>query len=143
MYIDDIKRFAKNEKESETLIKTLRKYSQDIGMEFGIEECTMMVMKSCKRHTTERVELPNKVVIRTLGEKETQKYLKILEADTMKQAEMREKNFKMVSQDPENFSKQNSVAGILSKRLLPGSAKRQNPENKSGKKNNSMKVLSV
>ena len=30
MYIDDIKLFAKNEKELETLIQTIRIYSQDI-----------------------------------------------------------------------------------------------------------------
>ena len=49
MYMDDIKLFAKNEKELETLIHTVRIYSQDIGMEFGIEKCAMLVMKSGKR----------------------------------------------------------------------------------------------
>ena len=38
-------------------------------MEFGIERCTMLVMKSGKQHMTERVELPSQGVIRTLGEK--------------------------------------------------------------------------
>ena len=38
MYIDDIKLFAKNEKELETLIHAVRQYSQAIGMEFGIEK---------------------------------------------------------------------------------------------------------
>ena len=38
MYMDDIKLFAKNEKELETLIHTIRIYSQDIGMKFGIEK---------------------------------------------------------------------------------------------------------
>ena len=38
MYLDDIKLFAKNEKELETLIHTVRIYSQDIGMEFGIKD---------------------------------------------------------------------------------------------------------
>ncbi len=33
MYMDDIKLFAKNEKELETLIQTVRIYSQNIGME--------------------------------------------------------------------------------------------------------------
>ena len=37
MFINDIKLFAKNEKELETLIHTVRIYSQDIGMEFGRE----------------------------------------------------------------------------------------------------------
>ena len=74
MYMDDIKLFAKNEKELETLIHAVRIYSQDIGMEFGIEKCAMLVMKSGKRHMTEGMELPNQDKIRTLGENETYKY---------------------------------------------------------------------
>ena len=42
MFMDDIKLFAKNEKEQETLIHAVRIYSQDIGMEFGIEKCAML-----------------------------------------------------------------------------------------------------
>ena len=38
MYMDDIKLFAKYEKELETLMHTVRIYSQDIGMEFGIKK---------------------------------------------------------------------------------------------------------
>ena len=45
MYMDDIKLFAKNEKELETLIHAVRISSQDIGMEFGMEKCAMLVMK--------------------------------------------------------------------------------------------------
>ena len=91
MYMDDIKLFAKNEKELETLIHTVRIYSRDIGMEFGIEKCTMLVMKSGKRQLTDGMELSNKDKIKTLAENETYKYLGILEADTIKQAEMKEK----------------------------------------------------
>ena len=60
MFMDDIKLFAKNEKELETLIQTVRIYSQDIGMEFGIEKCAMLVMKSGKRLMTEEIEQLNK-----------------------------------------------------------------------------------
>ena len=81
----------KNKKEQETLIHTVRIYSQDIGMEFGIEKCAMLVMKRGKRHMTEGMKLPNQDKIRTLGEKETYKYLGILEADTIKQVEMKDK----------------------------------------------------
>ena len=38
------------------------------------------------------MELPNQDQITTLREKETYKYLGILEADTVKQVEMEEKN---------------------------------------------------
>ena len=69
-----IKVFAKNEKELETLIHAVRIYSQDIGMESGIEKCAMLVMKSGRRHMTEGMELPNQDKIRKLGENETYKY---------------------------------------------------------------------
>ena len=59
-------------------------------MEFGIERYTMQLMKSGKRCLTDGMELPNQDKIRTLGEKETYKYLGILEADTIKQVEMKE-----------------------------------------------------
>ena len=48
IYMDDIKLFAKNEKELKTLIQAVRIYSQNIGMEFGIEKCTTLIMKSGK-----------------------------------------------------------------------------------------------
>ena len=48
-------------------------------------------MKSCKRHLTDGMEIPNQDKIRTLEEKESFKYLGILEAETIKQVEMKEK----------------------------------------------------
>ena len=73
MYMDDIKLWAKNEKEQETLIHTIRIYSQDIGTEFDIEKRALLVMKSGKRHLTEGIELQNQDKIRTLAENETYK----------------------------------------------------------------------
>ena len=43
----------------------------------------MLVMKSGKGHMTDGIELTNKDKIRTLGKKETYKYLGILEANTI------------------------------------------------------------
>ena len=60
-------------------------------MEFGIEKCAMLVMKCGKQHITDGMELPNQDKIRTLKEKETYKYLGILEADTIKQVKMKDK----------------------------------------------------
>ena len=62
-----------------------------IGMEFGIEKCAMLVIQSGKRHLTDGFELPNQDKIRTLGENETYKYLGILEADAIKQKQMKDK----------------------------------------------------
>ena len=88
--MDDIELFAKNEKELETLIHTLRICSQGHRNEFWQLGCAMLIMKSGKSHMTDGIELLNQEKIRTLREKETYKYLKILEADT-KQEEMKEK----------------------------------------------------
>ena len=60
-------------------------------MEFGIEKCSMLVIKISKRHPTGGLELPNQAKIRTFGERETYKYLGILEADTIKQVVVKEK----------------------------------------------------
>ena len=92
MYIDDIKLFAKNELELETQIQTVRLYVQHIGSEFSIERCTVIEMKSSKRHMTEGIELPREEKFRTFEENETNKYWGISEADTIKQVVMKEKN---------------------------------------------------
>ena len=60
-------------------------------MEFGIEKCFMLVIKNGKRHMTDGMELQNQDKIRMLGKNETYKYLGILEADTIKHVEMKDK----------------------------------------------------
>ena len=48
-------------------------------------------MKSGKQHLTDGMELPNQDKIRMLREREMYKCLGILEADTIKQVEIKEK----------------------------------------------------
>ena len=50
----------KIKKELETLIQEVIIYSEHIRMEFGIEKCPVLIMKSGNRQMTERKELPNK-----------------------------------------------------------------------------------
>ena len=50
MSIDDIKLFARNKKkELDNLKETIRIYSQDIGIKFGTEKCTLLIIKSRKK----------------------------------------------------------------------------------------------
>ena len=114
--MDNIKLLAKNEKELENMIWTIRICSQDTGMEFGIEKCVMLIKKSGKRQIIEGIEEPNQERIRTLKEKKNYKYLGILKANTIKEAGMKEKKKKYsTSNQRENFLKSNSVIGNLSK----------------------------
>ena len=78
-------------KKLETLIQKIRIYSQDIGMEFGVEKCAKLIMRSGKRQWTEVIALPNQEKISTLEEKEYYKFWGILEEDTIKKAQMKEK----------------------------------------------------
>ena len=60
-------------------------------MEFGIEKCALLLMKSGKRRLTYGIELANQDNIRTLAKNETYKYLGTLEADTIKLVKMKDK----------------------------------------------------
>ena len=61
------------------------------------------------------MELSNQDKIWTLGENETYKYLGILEADTIKQVEMKDKIQKEYLRRTRNYLRQNSVAETSSK----------------------------
>ena len=88
IYMDDIKLFAKNEKE----LETPNTGSEDIQWRYrdGIwhRKCAMLIMKSGKWQMMEGIELLKQVKIRTFREQEILKYLGILGADTIKKAEM-------------------------------------------------------
>ena len=76
MNIDGIKFLEKmKQTELETLIQTIRIYSQDVGMEFAIDKRDKLIMKSGKREVIEGIKLPNEEWFRTLREKENYNYL--------------------------------------------------------------------
>ena len=65
-------------------------FSSDIGMDFGIEKCTIMVMKRGKLDKSEYLGLPNGGIMRSIGDDvEGYKYLVVLEADDIKHDEVK------------------------------------------------------
>ena len=76
--MDDLKLYSRREKGLDSLVQTVRVLSKDIGMEFGIEKCTMLVMKKGKIVKSVGIELPHGKVIKSLQEGESYKYLGIL-----------------------------------------------------------------
>ena len=101
--------------ELETLIQTVRIYSQDIGMEFGIEKCTMLVMESGKWHRMDEVKLTIKKSSEHSEKRKatnTWVYWKLTPSNNSKWKKKRKKS---ISEEPENYSRPNSVAEILSK----------------------------
>jgi len=48
MYMDDIKLFAQNDSYVQTLVDTVRTFSDDIGMQFGLQKCAKLSAKRGK-----------------------------------------------------------------------------------------------
>ena len=42
--MDDLKLYGKNEKQTDTLVNTVRIFSKDIVMEFGISKCAVLIV---------------------------------------------------------------------------------------------------
>ena len=77
LFMDDLKLFGKNEREIDSLVKTVQVISKDIGMEFEIKKCGVVIMKRGKLSKTDGIALPNGETIKEI-EKSGYKYLGII-----------------------------------------------------------------
>ena len=84
LFMDDLKLLAKNEGQLESLIHTVRIFSDDIRMEFGLSKCAVLVMKRGKFERSEGIDMPNGEIMKSIEEGGGYKYLGILEADGIK-----------------------------------------------------------
>ena len=90
MFMGDLKLYGKSENEIKGLVSTVEVFSQDIGMEFGIKKCGVIIMNRGKVKSTDGIELPSGEKIREI-EEDGYKYLGILEYDRVKEQEMKDK----------------------------------------------------
>ena len=58
LFMDDLKLYSRSEKGFDSLVQTVRVFSEDIGMEFGIEKCATLVMQKGKIVKSFGIELP-------------------------------------------------------------------------------------
>ena len=89
LFMDDLKIFAKNKTEIESLLSTVKVISHDIGMEFGVKKCRVAIMKRGKLVESEEINLDNGEIIKEI-DPEGYKYLGILETDKIMENEMKE-----------------------------------------------------
>ena len=87
--MDNLKLYSRSEKGLDSLVQTFCVFSEDIGMEFGIEKCAMLVMEKGKVVKSVGIELPDGKDIKWLQEGESFKYLGILEADKLLEKKMK------------------------------------------------------
>ena len=89
LFMDDLKLYIRSERELDLLVRTVCVFSEDIGTEFGIEKCTMLVMAKGKIVKSVGIELPGSKIIKSLREGESCKHLRILEAGKFLEEKMK------------------------------------------------------
>ena len=77
LFMDDLKLYSRSEKGLDSLVQTVRVFREDIGIEFGIEKCAMLVMKKGRIVKSVGIELPDGKVVKSFQEGESYKYLGI------------------------------------------------------------------
>ena len=90
-YMDDLKLFAKNDSDLEDLLTIVKDFSDDIGMEFGLDKCAKASFKRGKFCKASNINLDTNTKIRNLEHDEVYKYLGINEGDGIKHTAMKEK----------------------------------------------------
>ena len=58
--------YANNEKGFESFVQTVRIFSDDVDMEFGIDKCTTLLLKRRKMTKFDRISLPDGRVMKGL-----------------------------------------------------------------------------
>ena len=82
--------YGRSEKQ-DSLVQTVRVFSKDIGMKFGIEKCRTLLINNGKILNVRGIELPDGKVNKVLQEDKSHKYLRILEADNFLAKELKVK----------------------------------------------------
>ena len=80
--MDDLKLFTKEDSDLEGLLQTVKKFSNNISMSFGLDKCAKATFKRRKLIKETSVELDRKTVIKDLEQKEVYKYLDVDENST-------------------------------------------------------------
>ena len=66
LFTDDLKLYSQSEKAFASLVQTIPVFSEDIGLEFGIKKCAMLVIEKGKIVKSVGIELPDRKVMKSL-----------------------------------------------------------------------------
>ena len=87
---DDLKLFTKSKNQIDSLVQTVHIFSEDIGMQFGIKKCGVLIMERGKVIREDGIRLSDRQLMKDIGET-GYTYLGILKTDKIKEKEMKEK----------------------------------------------------
>ena len=89
--MNDLKLYEKNDYELEELLRTVKTFSGDIGMTFGLDKCAKATFIRGKLKSTSSIVLDIDTKIMELDQEKTYKYLGIKEGDGIQHGKMKEK----------------------------------------------------
>ena len=89
-YMDDLKTYVKNDNQQEGLLKTIKTFSDDICMQFGLAKCAKATFKRGKLTQTTAITVDTNTTIKELEQEGAYKYLGINEGDGIQHATMKE-----------------------------------------------------
>ena len=88
--MDDLTLYAPNKEETIKQIETVKRFSNDICMEFGLDKCAFLVLKKGRKIESENIEIEEDI-IRELEQEHTYKYLGIEESEKIEHNLMKAK----------------------------------------------------
>ena len=112
LFMDDLKLYGKSQDEIDALLGLVQEYSNDIGMQFGMDKCAVLGIKKGKRVECSGVELPSGDMMNEVDD-EGYKYLGVLQDAVAKNKEMKEKVGKEYLRRVKILSKSKLYAGNL------------------------------
>ena len=87
--MDDLKLYANNDNNLESLLEVVQEYSDDVRMNFGLDKCNKLTIKKGKTTASKDIVLSNNDTIKALDSTEVYKYLGMIQNSTIKTTEMK------------------------------------------------------
>ena len=91
-YMDDLKLYTKDDSELEGVLRIVKGFSDDIGMEFGLSKCAKATFERGKLKNSDHVWLDEETMIIDLEQEEVYMYLGVDESSGIQDATMKQKH---------------------------------------------------
>ena len=89
--MDELKLYAKDYSELEGLLRKVKGFTDDIGMEFGLSKSVKATFKRGKLEKSDHVQLDEETMIKDLEQEKVYKYLGVEESSGIQHATMKQK----------------------------------------------------
>ena len=68
LFMDDLKLYAKNENQLSMLVRTVHMFGNDIGMEFVVKKCGVLILKRGKIVRSDGIKLMDGEIMKEIGD---------------------------------------------------------------------------